>query len=155
MLHLWYKSSYFHKAGWPREWITTAEDLLRNEWNVNYKPKTIQTVMIPAAVMHLYSICIYMKYTKLTSSLYRLCHLETNILIASKHSTLCLQVMQLMNGSILLQFQILLMVCNTGQPWLRAGIPWHQWQRIFCPSQVCYSLCKSIYHAQHACSHIN
>ena len=30
--------SYFHKAGWPREWITTAEALLREEWNSNYKP---------------------------------------------------------------------------------------------------------------------
>jgi len=60
VLHPRYKSSYFHKAGWPREWITMAEDLLRNEWNANYKPKTIPTVTTPAMVMHLYSVCIYM-----------------------------------------------------------------------------------------------
>jgi hypothetical protein len=42
VLHPRYKSSYFHKAGWPREWITTAENILRAEWNTNYKPKTIE-----------------------------------------------------------------------------------------------------------------
>ena len=39
VLHPRYKSSYFHKAGWPRSWITTAEDLLCAEWDANYKPQ--------------------------------------------------------------------------------------------------------------------
>jgi hypothetical protein len=30
--------SYFHKAGWPRKWISTAEDALCKEWVLNYKP---------------------------------------------------------------------------------------------------------------------
>lgn len=42
VLHPRYKSSYFHKAAWPREWITTAEKILRAEWDTNYKPKTIE-----------------------------------------------------------------------------------------------------------------
>jgi len=40
VLHPRYKSSYFLKAGWPREWVQTAEDLLRTEWEKNYKPKS-------------------------------------------------------------------------------------------------------------------
>ena len=65
MLHPRYKSLYFHKAGWPREWITMAEGLLQDEWNANYKPKTMPAEMRPVAVMHLYSVCIYTKYTRL------------------------------------------------------------------------------------------
>jgi hypothetical protein len=42
VLHPRYKSSYFHKAGWPRSWITTAEDLLRAEWDANYKPQAAE-----------------------------------------------------------------------------------------------------------------
>jgi hypothetical protein len=38
VLHPRYKSTYFQKAGWPREWIRTAEDILRKEWETNYKP---------------------------------------------------------------------------------------------------------------------
>ena len=41
MLHPQYKTSYFHKAGWPCEWITTAEALLHEEWSSNYKPAII------------------------------------------------------------------------------------------------------------------
>jgi len=37
VLHPRYKSSYFQKAGWPRDWIRTAEDLLRKEYDKNYK----------------------------------------------------------------------------------------------------------------------
>lgn len=39
VLHPRYKSSYFHKAGWPCSWITTTEELLHTEWNTNYKPQ--------------------------------------------------------------------------------------------------------------------
>ena len=28
---------YFVKAKWPRDWITTAEGILRDEWTKNYK----------------------------------------------------------------------------------------------------------------------
>jgi hypothetical protein len=38
VLHPRYKSTYFQKAGWPREWIRMAEDILRKEWETNYKP---------------------------------------------------------------------------------------------------------------------
>ncbi|KAJ7359547.1 hypothetical protein DFH08DRAFT_801337 [Mycena albidolilacea] len=30
-------TTYFVKAKWPREWIQTAEDLVRHEWNTYYK----------------------------------------------------------------------------------------------------------------------
>jgi len=124
VLHPWYKSSYFHKAGWPCERITTAEGLLQDEWNANYKQKTMPAEMQPMVVMHLYSVCIYKVY-KAHSSLCRLHHLRTNILIISKHSTLCLWVTQSTNGSILLRSQLLLMAYNTGQLWQQADIPWH------------------------------
>jgi hypothetical protein len=29
---------YFVKAKWPRDWITTAEGILREQWIKNYKP---------------------------------------------------------------------------------------------------------------------
>jgi hypothetical protein len=37
VLHPRYKSTYFQKAGWPCEWIQTAEDILQKEWENNYK----------------------------------------------------------------------------------------------------------------------
>lgn len=46
VLHPRYKSTYFLKAGWPREWVQTAEDLLRKEWERNYKPKSAATPII-------------------------------------------------------------------------------------------------------------
>jgi len=52
VLHPRYKSSYFHKAGWPREWITTAEELLRTEWNTNYKVKAVPTESTPIVVTY-------------------------------------------------------------------------------------------------------
>ncbi|KAG6913469.1 hypothetical protein DXG01_006653 [Tephrocybe rancida] len=36
VLHPTKKTSYFVKAGWPQEWITMAEDILRMEWQ-HYK----------------------------------------------------------------------------------------------------------------------
>ena len=103
--------------------------------------------------MHLY------KVYKAHSCRCRLHHLGTNILIVLKHSTLCLWVMQSMNGSVLLRSQMLLMAYNPGQPWQQADIPWHQWQIIFCLSQVCCSLRESIYDilyvTHHTRSYIN
>jgi hypothetical protein len=43
VLHPRYKSSYFVKAKWPRDWIATAEDILREHWSVYYKPATADT----------------------------------------------------------------------------------------------------------------
>jgi len=37
VLHPHFKSLYFVKAKWPRDWITTAEGILRDEWTKNYK----------------------------------------------------------------------------------------------------------------------
>ncbi|KAJ6559259.1 hypothetical protein B0H10DRAFT_1846034, partial [Mycena sp. CBHHK59/15] len=39
-VHPKYKTAYFAKAKWPREWIKTAEDLVRYEWETHYKPQT-------------------------------------------------------------------------------------------------------------------
>ncbi|KAJ7117107.1 hypothetical protein C8R44DRAFT_738960 [Mycena epipterygia] len=39
ILHPRYKNTYFVKAKWPWEWIKTAKDLVRHEWNTYYKPK--------------------------------------------------------------------------------------------------------------------
>jgi hypothetical protein len=41
VLHPRYKTTYFTKAKWPREWIKTAEDLFRQEWETHYHPKGI------------------------------------------------------------------------------------------------------------------
>jgi len=49
VLHPRHKATYFINAGWPREWVTTAERLLREEWSSNYKPKDVpieKTVVI-------------------------------------------------------------------------------------------------------------
>jgi hypothetical protein len=43
VLHPKYKSAYFVKAGWPPEWIKTAEELLRAQWRDHYKPKSVET----------------------------------------------------------------------------------------------------------------
>ncbi|KAJ6596444.1 hypothetical protein B0H10DRAFT_1828410, partial [Mycena sp. CBHHK59/15] len=40
VVHPKYKTAYFAKAKWPREWIKTAEDLVRYEWETHYKPQT-------------------------------------------------------------------------------------------------------------------
>ena len=50
MLHPWYKSLHFHKAGGPREWITTAESLLQDEWTTSYKPKSVPADTAPVGV---------------------------------------------------------------------------------------------------------
>ncbi|TDL15562.1 hypothetical protein BD410DRAFT_732577 [Rickenella mellea] len=39
VLHPRYKTSYFIKHGWPADWVQTAVDLLRAEWEKNYKPR--------------------------------------------------------------------------------------------------------------------
>ena len=39
VLHPRYKTTYFIKAKWPQEWITTAEELLREQWAKYYKAK--------------------------------------------------------------------------------------------------------------------
>jgi hypothetical protein len=39
VLHPAFKTTYFRTHKWPEEWITTAVDLLRADWEKNYKPK--------------------------------------------------------------------------------------------------------------------
>ena len=53
VLHPRYKSTYFLKAGWPCEWVQAAEDLLRNEWERNYKPKSasMSIIMVGSTVL--------------------------------------------------------------------------------------------------------
>jgi hypothetical protein len=38
VLHPKYKLAYFQKAQWEQEWIDTAKDMLRDEWETTYKP---------------------------------------------------------------------------------------------------------------------
>jgi hypothetical protein len=38
VLHPAYKTEYFCSHGWPKEWITSAIDLLRADWAKTYKP---------------------------------------------------------------------------------------------------------------------
>jgi hypothetical protein len=44
ILHPAYKLSYFRKRNWPESWIKTAEDLLHEEWNKNYKLHNVEEV---------------------------------------------------------------------------------------------------------------
>ena len=53
VLHPRYKSSYFHKAGWPHSWITTAEDLLCTEWSTDYKPRAADLEVASIVQWHL------------------------------------------------------------------------------------------------------
>jgi hypothetical protein len=62
VLHPQYKSSYFHKAGWPREWITTAKEILQTEWNRNYKPKAIPIKCTPVAVTYFHYVHVQRAY---------------------------------------------------------------------------------------------
>ncbi|THU96407.1 hypothetical protein K435DRAFT_664552 [Dendrothele bispora CBS 962.96] len=39
VLHPKYKKSYFAKAGWPKNWVETAEELVWDIWVKNYKPE--------------------------------------------------------------------------------------------------------------------
>jgi hypothetical protein len=50
VLHPRHKTSYFTKAGWLSEWIRTAEDLARAEWQA-YKPTTPISTPAPASVV--------------------------------------------------------------------------------------------------------
>lgn len=47
VLHPRYKTSYFVKAGWKREWIKIVEDLVRQEWQSSYKPMVAMTALSP------------------------------------------------------------------------------------------------------------
>ncbi|THH23259.1 hypothetical protein EUX98_g7913, partial [Antrodiella citrinella] len=49
LLHPRYKSEYFKRQKWPSEWITTAENLLRQRWESHYKPKASDIAAAAAA----------------------------------------------------------------------------------------------------------
>lgn len=38
VLHPKFKITYFHKENWQQDWIDTARQLLRDEWDKYYKP---------------------------------------------------------------------------------------------------------------------
>ena len=40
VLHPKHKLEYFQRAGWPPEWIETAEALVRDEFNQSYVDRT-------------------------------------------------------------------------------------------------------------------
>lgn len=50
VLHPRHKTTYFTKAGWLSEWIRTAEDLARAEWQA-YKPATPINTPAPATAV--------------------------------------------------------------------------------------------------------
>lgn len=41
LLHPRYKSVYFEKKNWCLLWVDTALELLRDQWNLHYKPKLV------------------------------------------------------------------------------------------------------------------
>ena len=40
VLHPRHKMTYFSKAGWPHDWINTAKEIVRKEWEENYTPRS-------------------------------------------------------------------------------------------------------------------
>lgn len=38
-MHPRYKTEYFRRQEWEPEWIRTAVDLVRDQWQKNYRPK--------------------------------------------------------------------------------------------------------------------
>jgi hypothetical protein len=56
VLHPAYKVAYFQKRNWPEEWITTAIDLMQEEWSINYKGPTEGEISGPTTVMP--AVCI-------------------------------------------------------------------------------------------------
>lgn len=44
VLHPKHKLKYFEKQGWDKEWITTAEEIVRDEFKKNYAAYAIQKV---------------------------------------------------------------------------------------------------------------
>ncbi|OJT02035.1 hypothetical protein TRAPUB_7505, partial [Trametes pubescens] len=49
ILHPQHKVQYFRDEGWPEEWVQTAIDLVREEWNTFYKPKNAPALIVPPA----------------------------------------------------------------------------------------------------------
>ena len=56
VLHPCYKSSYFIKAKWPREWIDTAEWILRDQYEMYYKPNAVQPTVAQPVCAYYYII---------------------------------------------------------------------------------------------------
>jgi hypothetical protein len=48
VLHPQYKTLYFNKAKWPKEWITMAEELLHEQWTQCYRPEAALTPSLTA-----------------------------------------------------------------------------------------------------------
>jgi len=54
VLHPKYKSSYFVKAGWPSDWIRTAEGLLRSQYRNYYQPNQSDSLERPSVSVQLH-----------------------------------------------------------------------------------------------------
>lgn len=129
VLHPRYKSTYFQKAGWPQEWIQTAEDILRKEWKVNYKLSTSEPVQDSAVSLNVYYLMLY---------LMNVCSLQqrkTGILMTLTPSMLLVPPTQLTSGWIHLLL-LVQMACNGGMqsPLIHFII----WLWIFCRCLVCF-----------------
>lgn len=97
VLHPRYKASYFSKAGWPRDWISTAEEILRNEWDSNYKPTVTPRDSISVAVSFFWLInAAYVTYFTITFS--HRPRRAINTSTVSMRSTMRLPVTRSMNG---------------------------------------------------------
>ena len=44
VLHPAYKTAYFERQKWPEEWIKTAITLMREHYNMYYKPTDVEEV---------------------------------------------------------------------------------------------------------------
>ncbi|RPD52436.1 hypothetical protein L227DRAFT_514794 [Lentinus tigrinus ALCF2SS1-6] len=47
-MHPGYKLEHFRNVGWPEEWVTVIKDLIRDEWEKNYKPKPAAPAPAPS-----------------------------------------------------------------------------------------------------------
>ncbi|KDQ50929.1 hypothetical protein JAAARDRAFT_141085, partial [Jaapia argillacea MUCL 33604] len=55
VLHPRHKLTYFRQMKWEESWIKTVIDVVRNEWDVNYKPKPTTTTSSSSATQKYFS----------------------------------------------------------------------------------------------------
>lgn len=59
MLHPKYKLAYFKEAAWEPEWIDTAVDILRDEWETHYKPTIDLSFLQTPQQSNVDSVCLF------------------------------------------------------------------------------------------------
>lgn len=143
VLHPHYKMSYFHKAKWNWDWITTAESILRTEWALNYKLDTLTAKNTNTMVSKLKQY-VYKQQSWLYI-LHRQLYHGTSTSVTMLLTNRLPQVMHSRNGWLPHQFQMSRMPCDIGSPWQQVIIHWHQWRWISYQSLVSYD-CLSIFH---------